>query len=123
MTIRGWFFNIPLEKIQRGNCEEFLASMFFYCTPSKLPENHKKTLDTFVKSLEKILNYEFTPGYNQAAKCMRNMFDPVICDHRLLMVYLGVIVLDFFNRLFLYMKGFSYRQVGIVRYFHKRGNL
>jgi hypothetical protein len=32
---------------------------------------------------------------------MRNIFDPVECDHRLLIVYFGVIILDYINRLYL----------------------
>lgn len=37
---------------------------------------------------------------------MRNSFDPVKCDHRLLVVYISVNILDFFARLYLiYLKG------------------
>jgi hypothetical protein len=38
---------------------------------------------------------------------MRNTIDPVKCDHRLLVVYLAVKLMDFLVRLFLLYKGFN----------------
>lgn len=40
---------------------------------------------------------------------MRNSFDEVKCDHRLLAVYISVNVLDYFARFYLiYLKGIFY---------------
>ena len=50
------------------------------------------------------------------------MFDPVICDHRLLVIYMATRTLDYVNRAYLGINGFEYKQAGILRYFYKQGN-
>ena len=40
---------------------------------------------------------------------MRPYYDPITCDHRLLLIYLGVMTLDYINRLYLAYQGFHYK--------------
>jgi pimeloyl-ACP methyl ester carboxylesterase len=53
---------------------------------------------------------------------MRNIFDPVVCDHRLLVIYLAAQSLDYMNRIYMRINGFEHKQAGILRYFYKSGN-
>lgn len=53
-----------------------------------------------------MIGYKFAKGYNLKVKSMRNTIDPVKCDHRLLVVYLAVKLMDFIMRLFLLYRGF-----------------
>ena len=73
----------------------------------------------FILKCEERLKFKFELGYNQNVKYMNCMIDPVVCDHRLLIIYLVTETMDYVNRAYLRLNGFEYKQSGIIRYFYK----
>ena len=69
----------------------------------------KDEMRNYIKELEVVLKKKFKQGYNRDSKCMKNLFDPVICDHRLLIIYIGVEFLDFLVYLYLSLYKFEYK--------------
>ena len=53
---------------------------------------------------------------------MRNSLDPVRTEHRPLIFYFIIIVLDYICRLFFFYKGFVLEEAGRVRYYYRPGN-
>ena len=86
--------------------EELISFLFFYSSVTSMSPELLKEMDEFINEMEDVLNIKLQDGYNRNSPCMKAYFDPVICDHRLLAVYLGVEFLDLLVYVYLRSQGF-----------------
>ncbi|KAF4687926.1 hypothetical protein FOZ60_003317 [Perkinsus olseni] len=88
--ISSWYFGAPVDSLQRGNLEEWVAEYFFeYRQADELSTAEKQELRVLVDYLAEWahISGDLRDGTNEDVKCMRIMNDPIPAAYRPFICY------------------------------------
>ncbi|KAF4694282.1 hypothetical protein FOZ63_032261 [Perkinsus olseni] len=88
--ISSWYFGAPVDSLQRGNLEEWVAEYFFeYRQADELSIAEKQELRVLVDYLAEWahISGDLRDGTNEDVKCMRIMNDPIPAAYRPFICY------------------------------------
>jgi hypothetical protein len=104
-----WFMDAPPEEIKRENVKEFYAWSSLNKRYEDVDHEEDIELDLYTNELEQKLDRSFDPGRGKA-KSLRTTLDPVPMQHRPLVWYLIVSVVESFSSLRMLCGGYHYHR-------------
>lgn len=123
MFLSGWFHHCCFEDIRRLNVEDFVARNFFNNFPHRLDQEERNLVTEYTDQLEKLLGKQFPPGRNSSLRPMVAAEDAVQAVYHPLLWYIVCFVLDRLARLHLYVRGFTHKKAGGIRYWHRKASM
>ncbi|KAF2766914.1 hypothetical protein EJ03DRAFT_344871 [Teratosphaeria nubilosa] len=94
--ILKWHLDSPLSEVKRDNVKEFFAWSFMNKRYEEVADDESSELDEYTDKLERALGYELAAGRGEA-KSLRGTVDPVPMQHRPLLWYILMFVVDCYS--------------------------
>ncbi|KAH9840475.1 hypothetical protein Tdes44962_MAKER01675 [Teratosphaeria destructans] len=91
--ILKWYLDSPLSEVKRENVKEFFAWSFMNKRFEEVTDDESSELDEYTDQLERALGYELAAGRGEA-RSLRGTMDPVPMQHRPLLWYIIVFIVD-----------------------------
>ncbi|KAK1566272.1 uncharacterized protein LY79DRAFT_584884 [Colletotrichum navitas] len=107
--VRKWMLNAHMEDIRRDNLKDWLFWALFEqdTMVSRPTKDADQEIEQYIDDAEEKLGIKLSPGRGDA-EALRLMFDPVIIQHRSLLYYLIIWLLDTLMTLYLLSQGYRY---------------
>ena len=108
-VIEGWFLDVPILQIYRGNFASWCGWAFFgkeleEMTPEEISEN-----DEIVVYIESMAQWRFPEGFNKSLYSARLTLDPVFVTQRPFFFYASIWFVNTLTHFFLFQMGYRRR--------------
>ncbi|KAH8674283.1 hypothetical protein BX600DRAFT_378444 [Xylariales sp. PMI_506] len=109
LFVRKWMLNVPLEEVRRENVKDWLMWALFERDSSGgyVGAEVDAELEQYLEEIEERLGLHFEPGRNDV-EVLRLSFDPVIIQHRSLLFYSMIGLLDTLMTFYQLATGWKY---------------
>lgn len=114
--LEGWFLGAPLDRVRKGNAEQFLAWAMFNSPRESLTVQHTAAIAQVLRELKKRYDIEFPPGFDESIKCIKFTLEDAgrHIVHRPLAFYVSIAVAKLVASCLLIQAGFMpYTSEGI----------
>ncbi|KAM3576717.1 hypothetical protein VYU27_001312 [Nannochloropsis oceanica] len=115
----GWFLGSPIQDIRRGNVREMLAWALYSTAQSALTVRQKACVEDVLYWLKMRFQIDCPEGYNPKVRPMLLTLDPVKYNHRPLLFYAVLTVIQVLGHGVLMLLGFTRHEVNGIAYWYR----